>query len=157
MVQIRAETAFAHQGLERLVAGGNDPDIDRSLAVGTHRTNRSSLDHVQQLGLEMKGKIIDVVEEEGAALRGLEEAATLRYGAGKRATLVAKEFTLCERFIDRAAMDRDKRKRIALSIKLMDALSQHLLAGAGLSFKQYRDVADQGSLVGSPQQWNHVR
>src|SRR5215469_563855 len=110
MVQVGTETAFGYQRLQRLITGRNDANIHGDLTVSPDRSHRSSLNHIQQLGLEMKRKIVDVVQEERTALRGLEKAPAIRNSAGKRATLVAKKFAFRQCLINSAAMDCNKRK-----------------------------------------------
>ena len=53
--------------------------------------------------------VADLVEEERAAVRGLELADAPLVGAGERAALVAEELALEELVRDRRAVERDER------------------------------------------------
>ena len=56
-----------------------------------------------------KRKIGDFVQEQRAAVGGLEEAVAVGLGAGERALAVAEELALHQVFGNRTAVHRDKR------------------------------------------------
>ena len=67
------------------------------------------LEHAEELHLRGDGHLRDLVEEERAAVRGLESAVALLGGAGERALLVAEELGLEEGLGERGAVDGDER------------------------------------------------
>ena len=52
------------------------------------------LEHAQQLGLDAERQLADLVEEDGAAVRRLEEALAVAIGAGEGAAHVAEQLGL---------------------------------------------------------------
>src|SRR5262249_59673256 len=63
------------------------------------------VDHVEQLGLEARADLPDLVEEHGAATGQLEHALLLAARVGEGAFLVAEELALEQRFGNRAAVE----------------------------------------------------
>jgi hypothetical protein len=70
------------------------------------------LEDAQQLRLDRERRLADLVEEDGAAARVLEEAAAIAFGAGERAADVPEELALEERVRDRGAV-LDEEWRVA--------------------------------------------
>src|SRR5438552_3349644 len=73
--EIASERAPLDLGLEVLVGGGDEADVDVDGPVGAHRGHLLLLDGPQELALEVQGHLPDLVEEEGAAVGHLEVAA----------------------------------------------------------------------------------
>src|SRR5207247_5495788 len=72
--EIASERAPLDLGLEVLVGGGYEADVDVDGPVGAHRGHLLLLDGPQELALEVQGHLPDLVEEEGAAVGHLEVA-----------------------------------------------------------------------------------
>ena len=94
VVQVLAEAAGLHLGAQVLVRGADDAHVDRRLGHRADRPHRALLDHAQQLALHRQRQVADLVEEQRAALRGLEEALAVLVGAGEGALAVAEELGL---------------------------------------------------------------
>ena len=73
VVEVGAEGAFGGHLLEVGVAGGDDPHVDGDHLVAAHAPDLLLLKHPQQLSLERQREGADLVEEERAAVGGLEE------------------------------------------------------------------------------------
>ncbi len=82
MVEVEAKATFAHCSFESAVGSGDDADVDGQLGVSADTTNEAALEHVEELGREIGREIgrerVDVVEKQGAVLRGDEEKSKLR-------------------------------------------------------------------------------
>ena len=97
-----------------------------------HRADGLLLDHAQQLDLHVQRQVGDLVEEQRAALGGLEQARLVGDGAGEAALLVAEELALHQLGRNRAAVDRHERP-VAPRPGLVDHARDELLARAGLA------------------------
>src|SRR5262249_60569137 len=81
----------------------------------------------------------DLVEQDRAAVRGLEAPLAPRVGAGEGALLVAEELALDELAVDRRAVHRDEGPPAA-GAALVQRLRDELLAGAALAAHEHREV-----------------
>ena len=95
--QIGAEPARVDQLAQRAVGGRDDPHIDGMLAHRAQAAHGAALQHPQQLGLQCQVELADLVEEQGAAARGLDQADALLARVGERAALVAEQLALDQR------------------------------------------------------------
>jgi hypothetical protein len=92
--QVGAEVAGLHLAVEIAVGRGDDPHVDSG---GRRRADRADLAErqgAQELRLELERQLADLVEEEGSAFRGDEQAAGAAGGAGEGAGDVAEELAL---------------------------------------------------------------
>src|SRR3546814_12954254 len=71
---------------------GNDAHITVRAAIGADALEAALLQHAQDLDLHRQRHVADLVEEQRAAVRHFETAATCGDGAGERALLVAEQF-----------------------------------------------------------------
>ena len=74
-----------------------------------NRPELALLQHPQQLGLQPQRHLADLVEQDRAAVRQLEQALAPGARAGERAALVAEELGLQELGRNRRAVDLDER------------------------------------------------
>ena len=74
IVEIRTERAVSHRLLEIAIGGRDDPhvDVDALLAADTHEL--ALLDHPQELRLQRRRELADLVQEDRALIRELELA-----------------------------------------------------------------------------------
>lgn len=91
VVEVFAELAIADQQGEVTVGSGDDAYIDLVRVVAAERANLAFLQHAQQLGLERQGHVADFVEQQGSAIRGIEQPGTIALGTGKGALAVAEQ------------------------------------------------------------------
>ncbi len=123
------------------------PHLHRHLGGRADRAHGALLDRAQQLALHRQRQLADLVEQQGAAVRGLEEALAVLGGTGEGALAVAEELGLEQGLGDRTAVDRDEGLRRPRALRV-DRARDELLAGAGLAADQHRrhaarDLVDQ--------------
>ena len=98
---------------------------------------RLLLEEPQQLRLQARHHLADLVEKDRAAVGRLEQPALLPIGAGERAALVAEQLALEQRFRQRRAGDVHERLRRAAAV-VVNHLGGQILAGAALARQQHR-------------------
>ena len=107
--------------------GPADPPID------------ARFDQAQQLDLQRQRNVADLVQEQSATRRRLDQADPAGDGAGERALFVTEELALEQRFRQAGAVDRDERRARAQA-GFVGRTRDHLLAGAGFAKEQDRRV-----------------
>jgi hypothetical protein len=132
VVEVLAEAARPDGVLEVLAGGGHHPGVGGLAARAAEAADRALLDHLEELGLERLGREADLVQEEGPAVRGLEEPGLGLARVGERAPLVAEELGLEQGLGDGRAVDVDERPRRAGPGPVHE-LGEQALAGAGLT------------------------
>ena len=85
--------------------------LDRDRAVAAEPGDLPLLQHPQQLGLRGERQLADLVQEQGAALRGLERALARGDRAGEGTPLVPEQLALDQVLGQRRAVDGDERGR----------------------------------------------
>src|SRR5439155_7220445 len=88
VIQVFAELSLAHRLLEVAVAGGDDPNVDPEVLGAADAFEGLLLQKAEELRLERRRHLADLVEESGAAVGELEEALLALLGIGERAALV---------------------------------------------------------------------
>src|SRR5512143_2243715 len=91
IVQVLAELAALHRASEIHVRRGDDAHVDRDRFGAADPPRPTLLEYAQQLALKTKRQVTDLVEEERAAVRGLEQAGLRRDSVGEGAALVAEQ------------------------------------------------------------------
>ena len=97
------------------MGGADDSHVDPARPGRPDRLHLAGFEGAQELHLEARRQIADLVEEQGAQVRGLKKALAIFHRAGERALAVAEEFGLEQLLGNRAAVDRDARVRAAFS------------------------------------------
>ena len=72
----------------------DDAHVDRAQRVAADAPHLAALEHAQQLGLQRGRRVADLVEQQRAAVRLLEEPRSRLHRAGEGAALVAEELGL---------------------------------------------------------------
>src|SRR5690606_37917712 len=108
-----------------------DADVDGHLAGAAEPPDTAVLQDPQELRLERKRHLRDLVQEEGAAIRELEASGSRPGRPGEGALLVAEDLALDQRFGDRRRVDGDERA-VAAAAQGMDRARHHLLARPAL-------------------------
>ncbi len=106
---------------------------------------RRRVEHAQQLHLRGEADLADLVEEDRAAVRHLEEPGLGAVGAGERAALVAEQLALQQALLQRRALD-DHERLVAPRAARVQQLRDHLLAGARLAGDEHGRVARRHAL-----------
>ena len=121
----------------------DDSDVHRDVHRAAHAAERARLEHAQELGLELRRHLPDLVQEQRAAVGELEQALPEAFRVGERPALVAVQLALEQRLGDRAAIELHERS--AGPGALVVQVARHeLLAGAGLAVDQHRRGARLG-------------
>jgi hypothetical protein len=150
VVQVLAEGARGHGGLEIDVGGRDHAHIDLDRARAADAIDGAFLQEAQQVGLHVQRQVADLVEEQRAVVRAFDQAAPLPVGTGERALLVTEQLGLDQRGRNRAAID-DHEGRFGARRCTVDGLRHQLLAGAAFAVDQRRCV-DLGHALDLAQQ-----
>src|SRR5712692_10057323 len=134
-IEILAEAPLAQRGVEVDVRGADQAEIDVHDPVAADRPVLALLQDTQQLGLEIRRHLADLVQQQRAALRHLEQDFLVHRRAGERALLVAEELRLDEILRDGRAVDLDERPFGALAV-VVHRVGDQLLAGAVLALDE---------------------
>ncbi len=137
VVEILAEAALADGGLQIGVGGADDPRVGRLGMRAAQAPDRALLDDGQQLGLERLRQEPDLVQEDRALVRGLEEPGLCASCVGEGAPLVAEQLRLEQRLRNRRAVERHEGAGRARAGAVEHAGHQPL-AAPGLAFQQDR-------------------
>ena len=116
--------------------------ISRGLADRPHAL---LLDDAQQLHLHVQRQVGDFVQEQRAALGGLDQALLVGDRAGEAALLVAEQLAFHQLGGDGAAVHRHERP-VAARAGVVNQVRDQFLAGAGLAIDMYRRLAARDAL-----------
>ncbi len=105
VVQIVAEAPVLDQLGQVLVGGREDAYVHRLFVGRTDRAHRLFLDGAQQFHLHLQ-RLGHFVQEQGAAVRGLEQAGLVGMRAAEAAFAVTEEFAFHQLAGNGAAVDR---------------------------------------------------
>ncbi len=119
--------------------------VDRRGLRGAEPADLAALQGAEQLHLERRRHLGDLVQEQRAAVGFLEEPELVDGGAGERAAHVAEELGLEQGLGHGAAVHGHERPRRARA-RVVDGLGDDLLAGAGFALDQQRRVRRRHAL-----------
>src|SRR5262249_56272579 len=103
-----AEAPLGDEAAQVAVGRGDHADVDGDRVVAAHAADRVLLERPEELGLERRRELADLVEKARSAGRRLEETAPRRDRAGEGAALVAEQLRLEERLGQGRAVDHDE-------------------------------------------------
>ena len=95
--------------LEIAIGGGDDPDVDAHVVAAAEPRELAVLQHLQQLRLQRRLHLADLVEEHRAVVGELELARLVLDGAGERAALEPEQLRFEQLRGQRRAVDLDER------------------------------------------------
>ncbi len=90
IIQVGAESAFLHRGIEIVMRGRDDADVDLPRLRRANPFELAFLEHAQQLGLDVRRQVADFVQKQRPGVRHLETPATRRDRAGECAAFVTE-------------------------------------------------------------------
>src|SRR5262249_56912488 len=135
-VQAKEEVAPEQPSLalggEVAVAGSEHPDVHRSRLQASHASYRSLLEDPKQLRLRGERHLPDLVQEQGPALGGLDQACLGGTRSGERSSFVSEQLALEERLLELGAVQGDEGPGpggTAVKLGGQDALAPPRLAG----------------------------
>ncbi len=130
-VEVLAELPLLHEAEKVLVRGRDDPDIHLLRLAAADHAHLAVLEHPEELDLHGGIRLADLVQEDGPAVGGLEEAGPRLAGAREGSLDVAEELALEQPLGDASAVDRHEGKGRPLAA-VVDGPGDELLAGAAL-------------------------
>src|SRR6266852_1623679 len=136
-IEVFAKCALAVGSLEVSVGCSDDAHINAHMIIAANRPDFLLLQNAQELGLHLEGQFANFVEEDGAAVGGLEQSGLRFRGAGKGALFVAEQLAFHQRGNQRATIDSHEGSLRHGSAE-MDGAGNELLAGAAFTGNQYR-------------------
>src|SRR5579883_21578 len=131
-IEILAEAALAHLLFEVAVRGGEEADVHLDGMRAADAVDLALLDGAQQLRLEARVHLADLVEQQGPAVGLLELADAARDGAGEGALLMPEKLRFEEVLRNRGAIHRDEALLGAPALAV-DEAGENLLAGAAFA------------------------
>ncbi|GBD29002.1 hypothetical protein HRbin32_00086 [bacterium HR32] len=153
--QVLAEAAVP-DGLPQVLVGGcDDAHVHPHGFVAPHPLEGALLQDPEQLHLHGGAHVADFVEEDGAAVRGLELPHAAPHRAGEGTLLVSEQLRLQERLRDGAAVDGHEGS-VGPRALVVDGPGEDLLARARLPVDEDRGVRGRHRR-GHPQHLLHLR
>ncbi len=137
-VEVLAKASFAHGTLEILVRRRDHAHVDGERPGAAHAHHLALLEHAEHLGLHGEAHVADLVEEEGPAVRPLDEPRAL-LDARRHAAFDAEKLALEQRLGQRRAVDGDERSAAAAAVMVERARDQ-LLPRPARAEHEDRDV-----------------
>jgi hypothetical protein len=168
--QVAQRRADRERGQPIVRSGGTSASARRPTGRGSWRRPRAYvvrrgrvsptrdlvlLQHAEELRLHRERHLADLVEQDRAAARRLEEPTVVLARAGERPAPMAEELALEQRLRQGGAVDGDERSVRAWA-RAMDAARDELLAGAGLTLDQHGDRG-AGRALHQPEHLGHDR
>ena len=144
-VQIFPQPAFTQRGIQVDIGRADEAEVDVHDAIAANRPVLALLQNAQELGLEIRRHLADLVEQQRAPLGHLEEAFLVQRRARERALLVAEELRLDQIFGDRRAVDLDERPLRPLAV-VVDGVGDQFLARAVLALDEDVRLARRDAL-----------
>ena len=105
VVEVETEGAVDDTLLEVAVGGGEDADVDPRDLVVSDALNLAALEEAEELGLNRERELSNLVQEERAAVRGLNAAGAGLHGSREGAAGVSEELGFEKGFGDGGAVE----------------------------------------------------
>ena len=131
VVKIGAKLLLLDHAPQVLIGRRDHAHVHWDGAAATKALDLPLLQNAQEFRLEFQGKVADFIEEQRAAIRGLEASLTVGNGARKGASLVSEELTLHQRRGNCGAIDGHE-WLLPPRAGGVDGICHHLLPGACL-------------------------
>jgi len=96
VIEVQSEPLPGHFAHQVAVGGGDQPEADLSDPVFSHPPVFLFLEDAEQLGLDCRRQVADLVEEQRAAIGLLQQSPPIGPGAGESAAHVAEQLALQE-------------------------------------------------------------
>src|ERR1700688_1704764 len=143
-VQVGAKAPRRYFAPELAVGGRDDSNVHLARFGRADAKYLAVLEDAEQLGLEIRAGLSDLVEEQGAARGPLEASRALLDSAGERPLLMTEQLALDHAVGQRLAIDREERTLGAIA-PVVKHPGDNFLAGPGLAFDK-----DRGAGRGDP-------
>src|SRR5262249_14931910 len=136
VVQISPECLVRDCLLQVQIGGGDDPDVDPDSPTSADPFDLPFLEHPQQLRLKLRLERADLIQEQRAPLGQLELSEPPLERTRERASLVAEQFRLDERFGQRWEVDWNEWLLLAGALAV-DGVCDEFLAGSAFARDQH--------------------
>src|SRR5581483_11494935 len=143
--EVGPEAPVADHVVQVAVSRGDDPDVDLDGVAAADAPDLALLEGAEELRLHRGRHVADLVDEERAAMRALEEALAGLGRAREGALLVAEELGLEEAVRERGAVLAHERPGAARG-ELVDGARGELLPGPRLAADEHGEVAPRDLL-----------
>src|ERR1043166_1921612 len=137
--EVCAEAPLPHVFGEVAVGGGDDAHVRLAVARRTDAAEAPLFEEAQELDLNLRRHLADLVQEKRRAVGGFDQSALGGGRAGEGPALVAEELRLEERFGERRAVDGDD-GRVGARRARVDEAREHVLASPRLARDDDRGV-----------------
>ena len=137
VVEILPERSRPGGRLQVPVRRGDDPHVRRERPRSTNTLELPVLKDAQELGLNGRTDVPDLVQEDRAPVGHFETPFPVRHGSGESAPFVAEQFAVEEGFGERRAVDLDERLVGARRVEV-DRARHELLARPALAQEEDR-------------------
>ncbi len=134
-VEVLAKAPVVHVLGEVAIRRSDDAHVDLPDRVAADAPDLAVLEDAEELRLQRRGKLADLVEEDGAALGLLEDAGAVRDRPAEGAPEVTEELTFDQVLGDAAAVDGDERP-LRTARQVVDRPRDDLLPRPGLPFDE---------------------
>src|SRR4051794_4400308 len=137
VIQILAELPLADQSLDVAMGRCDQAHVDAMALLRAERRDDAILQKTEELDLERRRDVADLVEKQRAAVGARKRPAAVLTRIGEGAARRSEQFILQKRVGNRAAVDGDERAGNAVA-EVVDRLRDELLAAAALAENHYR-------------------
>ena len=155
VVQVVAKPPACHLLAQRPIGGGDQPHVDSRRLVVSHPHDLAALHRTEQLRLNVRGGVCDLVEEQAAAVGEFERTGAIAVGTGERAADMSEQLGLDEIGRNGTAVERKIRTGRTGTVGVQTT-GNELLAGTALAVQVNRVVA-RSHLVDDTQHLVHLR
>ncbi len=135
VIQVFAEAALANELFKILMSGRDDAHVHLERLAGADALESLFLQHAEQLGLDFKRNIANLVQEERASIRQLEPPDLVFMRARESSLDVAKQLALQESRRQGGAMNFDE-SLVAPRAVGMQGAGEKFFAGATFTANQ---------------------
>src|SRR3990170_2772787 len=140
IIEVLPELPLLDERQEVPVGRRDEPEVQPDLFLPAHRADGLVLEGPQELGLERRGHVTHLVEEEGAAVGLDEQPAPLPVRAGEGTLLVAEQLGLQKGLRDGGAVHGDEGPALSRAVPV-DGPRHQLLSATALTQQQHRRLA----------------
>ena len=138
IIEILAQLALCHQLLRRLIDRRNDTSLHRDILRSADAADIVFLQNAQQLALQIVRHRTDLIQQQGTPARLLKQSRAIN-SSGEAALCSTEQDALQQRLRYRRTVLRQERSVLAAA-RMVNALRQQLLAGAGLTVDEHRGI-----------------
>src|SRR5262245_56835602 len=143
VVEVLPKSVCQNALFELLVGGGNDAHVHLEVRSAAYSGELAILEHVEELALERRMQVADLVEKDSPVVGRLELADLELVGPGERPALVTEQLAL-EQFAGHSgAVDLDEGAALA-GAEMMDRARDQILSRPGFPGDQHRHVCASG-------------